>query len=224
MRRLGTITPGQAPRADLVPMLDAALPDGVARIDVGILDGLSRAAIEETFAPEPGGAVIVARIADGSFVVMDKAKVKRGIQTKIDALEAQGCDAILVLCTGDFDGFQTACARLIEPEKILIPTLTAMTDGAKVGVFVPLAAQIATEGGKWSGFAQEPLYAAVSPYNADDEALEVAARDLATRGAELLMTDCMGFVEHHRAVAARASGLPVILASTLVVKLAAEMV
>lgn len=224
MRRLGTITPGQAPRTDLVPILDAALPPGVARVDVGILDGLSRMAIEESFAPEPGGAVIVARIADGSFVVMDKTKVKAGIQAKIDALEAEACGTILVLCTGDFDGFQTRRARLIEPEKILIPTLTAMTNGAKVGVLVPLAAQIATEGGKWSGFAQEPLYAAVTPYEGDDSALEAAARDLAERGAEVLMTDCMGFVEHHRAVAARASGLPVILASALVAKIAAEMV
>ena len=224
MRLLGTVTPGQAPRADLLPILDAALPPGVQRIDVGILDGLTRPEIERDFAPEPGGAVIVARILDGTSVTMDKAKVQAAIQNKIDALEAEGCTTILVLCTGDFEGFTTRRARLVEPEKVLQPALTALTSGAQVGILVPLQEQIATEGGKWAGFSHPPLYAAVTPYGPDDEALKSAARDLADRGAELLMTDCMGFVEHHRQAAAEASGLPVILACALVAKLAAEVV
>lgn len=39
-RKLGTITIGQAPRADITPILDAALPPTLPRRHVGLLDGL----------------------------------------------------------------------------------------------------------------------------------------------------------------------------------------
>ena len=40
-RKLGTITIGQAPRPDITPILDAAIGPEVARLHVGLLDGLA---------------------------------------------------------------------------------------------------------------------------------------------------------------------------------------
>lgn len=223
-RRLGTITPGQAPRSDITPLLQAALPEGVELVQRGILDGLSRAEIAERFAVREGQPVIISRLLDGSSVVMDKERVEAAFQALVDQLEAEGCGTILLLCTGKFEHLISKSARLIEPQKIVMPALTALSAGLRVGILVPLPEQIAAEESKWASFSASPVCEAVSPYLESTEALEAAARRLADRGAELLLTDCMGFVEHHRAAARKASGLPVVLSTALISKLVAEVV
>ena len=115
---LGTLTVGQAPRADITPLLDAVLPPSTPRLHAGVLDGLSAQTIARNFAPKPGGALLTTRLLDGSAA---------------------------------------------------------------------------------------------------------AAADIARRGARALLLDCMGFVEHHRAAAARASRSPVILSNGLVAKLVSEI-
>ena len=223
-RKLGTITIGQAPRADITPILDAALPPTLPRRHVGLLDGLSRAAIAERLAPRPGHPVLVSRLLDGGSVTVDKEAAEATIQQRIDALEEEGCTTILPLCTGRFTHLSTRGAALIEPERLLAPVLPALAAGRRVGILVPLAEQIASEGAKWTTLEQPPLYAAASPYAEEDAPLYAAAVTLREQGAELLMTDCMGFCERHRQVAAVASGLPVVIANSVIAKLVAEIV
>ena len=57
MSKLGTLTIGQAPRADITPILDDVLDARLARHHAGVLDGLSRAEIERAVATEPGEPV-----------------------------------------------------------------------------------------------------------------------------------------------------------------------
>ena len=90
-------------------------------------------------------------------------------------------------------------------------------------MLVPLPEQIGTEGAKWGTLPRRPKFEAASPCAANDAALVRAARVLRDRGAEILMTDCMGFVERHRDVASEASGLPVVLSNTVVAELIAEI-
>lgn len=224
LRKLGTITPGQAPRSDLTPILEAALPEGVALVQRGVLDGLSTSEIAEKFAVTEGEPVIISRLLDDSSAVMDKVAVEAQIQALVDELEAEGCTTILLLCTGKFDELTTKGARLIEPQKVLLPSLAALTEGLQVGLFVPLAEQISSEGDKFAAFSKAPIAAAVSPYETDNAKLAEVAKSLADQGAEILMTDCMGFVEHHRTTAREASGLPVVLSSALIAKLVSEVV
>lgn len=224
LRKLGTITPGQAPRSDLTPILQAALPEGASLVQKGVLDGMSADEIALRFAPAPGEPVIISRLLDESSVVMDKELVEVNVQRLVTELEDEGCDTILLLCTGAFHDLTTRSARLVEPQKVLLPSLAALTEGLQVGLLVPLAEQIQSEGGKFAGFSKPPIAAAASPYDEGTGALEQAAAELKDRGAEILMTDCMGFVEHHREAARAASGLPVILSSALVAKLVSEIV
>lgn len=222
--KLGTITPGQAPRSDLTPILRAALPEGVDLVQKGVIDGLDRAEIEKRFAPAEGAPVIISRLLDETSVVMDKGLVEANIQRLVTELEDEGCTTILLLCTGQFNELTTRGARLVEPQKVLLPSLAALTQGMQVGLLVPLPEQIRSEGTKFAAFAKPPIAAAVSPYETGTEKLEEVALDLKARGAEILMTDCMGFVERHRAAARAASGLPVVLASALIAKLVSEVV
>lgn len=224
IRKLGTITPGQAPRADITPLLEAALPPGVELVQYGILDGLTPEEIAHRFAPVENQPVIISRLLDESSVVMDKAMVEGAFQALVNRLESEGCGTILLLCTGKFDHLSATRAHLIEPQKILAPVLKALTEGRRIGVLVPLAEQIESEKTKWAGLSEDPVVAAVSPYLGGDKELRAAARRLADQGAEILLTDCMGFVETHRRAAREASGLPVLLSTALIAKLVAEVI
>ncbi|OZI19708.1 hypothetical protein CAL26_19175 [Bordetella genomosp. 9] len=221
---LGTITIGQAPRADITPILQAALPAGVRARHVGVLDGVSASDIASRYAPRPGQPLLVTRLLDGNPVILDKAAIQGALAGKIAELEASGCTVILVLCTGEFHGLTTRRAWLVEPDRIVPPAAAALAGERQVGIIVPLAEQAASEAGKFSMLARAPLCEAASPYDEDPRPLEAAARTLRDRGARMLLMDCMGFVEAHRAAARRASGLPTVLSNALIAKLVAELV
>lgn len=223
MSKLGTLTIGQAPRSDITPILDAVLDASLPRRHAGVLDGLSRAEIERDFATEPGRPVLITKLLDGSSVVIDRARTENAAQRKLAMLEADDCGTILMLCTGHFESLKTEQARLVEPDRILPPAVAALTQGAQLGIVVPLVEQIASEAGKWAPLGRAPLYAAASPYGGAGASVAEAARDLAGRGAQILLMDCMGFVERHRREAAEA-GLPVILSNSLIAKLVSEIV
>ncbi|MEX3978283.1 AroM family protein [Paraburkholderia sp. EG287A] len=224
-RKLGTLTIGQAPRTDITPILDAHLPDVLPRVHMGVLDGLTSAEIEARYAPQTGNATLVSRLLDGSSVIVDKPDVRAVLQEKIDALVALGCDVILVLCTGEFHGLEGRTAWLVEPDQIVPPAAAALVGDRQVGIVVPLASQIESEYRKWAGLRRAPICAAASPYRNVDESDELitAACELREKGAELLILDCMGFVERHRQIVKEASGLPVILSNALIARLTAEI-
>ena len=59
---LATLTIGQAPRHDVVPIIDRHVPDGVRRLHRGVLDGLSRGEIDRRYRPEPGEPALITRL------------------------------------------------------------------------------------------------------------------------------------------------------------------
>lgn len=220
---LGTLTIGQAPRPDITPILAQHLSPYAQCIHAGLLDGLARADIERLYAPEPAQATLITRLLDGTSVVVSKPKVLGLMNRKIAALRAQGCGFILLLCTGAFEGLVCDGAWLIEPDLIVSPSVAAIAGDRQVGIVVPLQSQVASEAHKWRALKREPICAVASPYANETESLAQAARDLQAQGAELLVMDCMGFVEAHRELAASASGLPVILSNALIARLTAEL-
>jgi protein AroM len=146
------------------------------------------------------------------------------LSAKVAELEAAGCAVILILCTGEFHGLAARHAWLVEPDRIVPPAAAALAGERRVGIIVPLAEQATTEFRKFSMLSRTPLCEAASPYDPGMQAVEKAASTLRERGAEMLLMDCMGFVEEHRAAARRASGLPTLLSNALIAKLAAELV
>src|SRR4051794_36915876 len=103
-RKLGTVTIGQAPRPDVVPIIDRYVASRVHRIHRGVLDGLSRAEIDARYKPEPGEPVLVTRLRDGSVAELSRARMRDGVRDLLAMLENDGCDVILLLCTGIFEG------------------------------------------------------------------------------------------------------------------------
>ncbi len=220
---LGTLTIGQAPRADITPILAQHLPTGIDILHAGVLDGLSPVEIAQRFAPQQGEAELISRLVDGTAVRLGKGPMRAALQAKLTELENRGCTQILLLCTGKFDGLTTQKAWLIEPDHILPPAVAALMADRQLGVVVPLASQAASESDKFRVLRKQPLFAVASPYAHETVSLERAAIQLRDSGANAILLDCMGFTESHREIACKASGLPVILSNALIAKLFAEL-
>ena len=170
-RVLGILTIGQAPRPDVVPIIDRHVPAAIQRIHRGVLDGLSRGEIDRRYRPEPGEPVLVSRLQDGAEVELSRRRIQDGVQEALRALEAEGCDAILLLCTGTFDGLECGKAWLVEPDHIVPAAVAGLLEKRQLGVIVPIASQIGSESGKWRPLHRPPIFAAASPYAATPDAV-----------------------------------------------------
>ena len=221
---LGTLTIGQAPRPDVTPILDRYVPTSVKRIHRGLLDDLSRDEIAGAYAAKAGEAVLVTRLSDGSSVQLSAQKVHSALQGRLDALETDGCNIVLLLCTGTFGGLHLKRGFLLEPDRIIPPAVAGLARDRQLGIIVPVASQITSESDKWKALERPPIFAAASPYTDTVDVVTASGVSLVRRGAEALLLDCIGFVEAHRRQLADASGLPVILSNALMAKIVGEMV
>ena len=107
------------------------------------------------------------RLSDGSSVELSAAKIERGVQEKLGALEREGCDVILLLCTGTFHGLHCPKSWLVEPDQIIPPVAAALLQNRLLGIIVPLPQQMHSESGKWRGLARTADLCARSPYTED---------------------------------------------------------
>ena len=123
---LGTLTIGQAPRLDVVPIIDRHVPRRVRRIHRGVLDGLSRAEIAARYLAEPGEAALVTRLKDRRVVELSRSRMRDGAEQALKRLEADGCDVIVILCSGTFEGLQSERAWLVEPDHIIPATVAGL--------------------------------------------------------------------------------------------------
>jgi len=221
-RVLGTLTIGQAPRPDVVPIIDRYVSPAVRRIHRGVLDGLSRAEIAARYQPQGGEPELVTRLQDGTEIVLSRRRMKDGVQQTLRTLEAEGCDAILLLCTGTFDGLGCDKAWLVEPDHIIPGMVAGLVEQRQLGVIVPIASQIGSESGKWRVLHRPPVFAAASPYGGTEDALVDAGKELRAKGAEAILLDCIGFTERHRE-ALLPLGLPVILSNAVAAKALSEL-
>jgi protein AroM len=221
-RTLGTLTIGQAPRLDVVPIIDRHVPSAVRRVHRGVLDGLSHAEIAARYRPEPGEPALVTRLQDGATVELSRRRMRDGVQRALAALEAEGCDVILLLCTGTFDGLVCDKAWLVEPDHIIPGMVAGLIEHRQLGIVVPIAGQIESEAGKWCALARPPIFAVASPYTASPDAVGEAGVALKSRGAEAILLDCIGFTERHRAALAGLE-LPVILSNAVAAKAVGEL-
>jgi protein AroM len=221
-RVLGTLTIGRAPRPDVVPIIDRYVSADIRRIHCGVLDGLSRGEIDRPYRPEPGEPVLVTRLQDGAQVELSRRRMQYGVQESLWALEAEGCDVILLLCTGTFEGLECNKAWLVEPDHIIPAVVAGLVQKRQLGVIVPIASQIGSESGKWRALHRPPIFAAASPYAATPDAAVAAGQELQAQGTDAILLDCIGFTERHRR-ALLPLGLPVILSNAVAAKLLSEL-
>ncbi|GAB3417165.1 AroM family protein [Flindersiella endophytica] len=223
-RRLGVLTIGQSPRVDLTPELARWLPP-VELVERGALDELTRDEIAKLAPGDEVGHVLTTRLTDGSSVVLDHDLVVPRVQAAVDWLELAGVDATVVVCTGEFPPLRHD-RPLLFAERLLVSGVTGLCDpGDVLGVVCPLPEQEAMSVAKWGSVAATTEVAAATPY--DGVALDsvpAAAAELAERGARWIVLDCMGYTGAMRQAAQEAAGIPVLLARSVVARLACEVV
>jgi protein AroM len=223
MVRLGMITIGQAPRTDVAPIIEKYLEGRAELIQVGVLDGFSKAYIEEHLSPGMEDYVLTSRLTTGESVVMSREKIQPILQLKINELEELGIKQILLLCTGVFPGLKTTTSYLIEPDHIIPPAIKAMVGTRRLGVLVPLAEQTDILQPKYAPLGMNPVFAVASPYKNDLVNFQEAADQLKDK-ADLILLDCMGYTEQARELVSAATGLPVVLSNAVMAKLVSEMI
>lgn len=219
--RLGIVTIGQAPRTDMVPELRPLLGSDEV-IEHGALDELSDSEIA-ALAPDEGEEVLVSRLRDGSSVELSHARLEPLLREAVLRAEADGVEASLLVCTGSFADFPHR-KPLLPAERLLVHGTVALVGALRLGVLCPEPAQLPAMVEKWSPHTGEPLVEPANPYAGEAERdVADAAKRLTERGAEIVVLDCMGYSASMRAAAAKAVRTPVILARSLVARLAAEV-
>ncbi|MFN8579565.1 MAG: AroM family protein [Gemmatimonadaceae bacterium] len=220
MRTLGLLALGETPRDDVTPTLTAILGPEVRIIQAGVLDGLSPPLVDALRARE-GESPLETRLRSGHAIGLSKSALLPRLAA-VAAMLARDCDAVLLLCSGEFPALAASCPTLIQPIHILRGVVSAVAKHRLLGVVGP-APDLPDAPAQWAPYAPRVICAAASPYEPVDVAI-AAARDLAGRGAELLLLDDMGFGERHRELVRSATSLPVLCATTLAARALRELV
>ncbi|WP_419999327.1 AroM family protein [Streptomyces boninensis] len=224
---LGLVSIGQAPRTDLTPDI-LPLTAGLRLAEHGALDddrfdGPDADAVRAAVGPVPGEAPLISRLRDGGSAVLGHEALAPRMAAAVARGEAEGADVTLLLCTGHFPPVP-ASRPLLYAEPLVQHAVRALAGADPVGIVCPLPAQQEDVAARWARLLPGPVTAApADPYGAAAaDSCAAAARQLAAGGARWLVLDCIGYTEEMRAAAARATGVPVLLARALAVRLAAE--
>ena len=221
-RRLGLLTIGQAPRTDVVPAMLPYLGPEVEIVEAGCLDGFDRDQIAQ-LAPGPADYVLTTRLADGTSVVVARRHVEAALPRKVQELAERGATAVALLCTGEF--CVSASVALLHPDRVLAQTVAAVLEpGQTLGVLTPLPSQVQQTRCKWASIVGEgPLCVEpATPYGPPDGVTE-AARRLRAGAPSLVVMDCIGYLPYMKAVVRETVGCPVILPSTIMARVLAEL-
>ena len=223
MRRIGAITIGQSPRTDVIPEIRDLLSPDVQIMERGVLDGLSWKEVYD-LAPvmdsDEDGAILVSRMQDGCSVRLSENKILPLIYRAVEELEKDGAELIAMLCTGTFPSGIMHNVPVIFPQKLLYGVVPALA--GKIGVVSPDKAQLVNTEARWKRLVPSVIVGSSNPYLGAEE-LEQLGTLFREDGAELCVLDCIGYSREMKERMEKASGLPVILPRTLLMRIVAEI-
>ena len=192
MKKLGVLTIGQSPRPDMLEDILPILGGNMKIIEAGALDGLSKTEIN-ALAPDAEDRILVTKLADGTVIRVAEEALNARMQAKINQLEGEGADCILILCTARFKGLQSS-VPCIEPGGVLNRIIPQMSPNSRIGVLSPEADQIPSTKRDWEGIVDHIEVLTASPYGEEPE-IEEAAIQFGQMNIDLVVLDCMGYTE-----------------------------
>jgi protein AroM len=214
--RLGVITIGQSPRADLTADLPVMLGEQVTIIERGILDAFTLEEVNRRYPVGEQRPFLVSRMRNGDQVEIAEQDAEPLLDACINIMaEQDNVDVILVLCTGDLPQYPHLRCQVLSPKHIVRHFFAGINPPGKLIVMSPSAGQIANTRERWAQAGREIDSLSASPYQ-DQAALIAAGKQAVSLAGSLIYLDCMGYTLAHRQAIAEASGKRVIAARQVV--------
>lgn len=211
MSMLGIVTIGQAPRDDIVALFAAQAPPGTKVVLRGALDGLSDEEVD-ALPPLSGADTLYTRLRGGRDVKISKLAVIARSPATLARLRADGCDAIVYACTGEFPPME-GDAGVLFPSRVLSGIAEGLLPRGRLGLLVPFAEQGEKLATKWARSGVDVTVEALVPSASPEEAAAVARRLAATR-PDLVALDCMSYAPGIKAAVKAEVKVPTLLAIT----------
>jgi protein AroM len=104
----------------------------------------------------------------------------------------------------------------------LLREVVRSLDVDRLGVLTPAAEQMEGQRARWTGLAGRIIVDTASPYR-PGPGLEEAAERLRVAEVDVVVMDCIGYTKQMKRVVSEAVRRPVVAASTLVTRVAAEL-
>ena len=140
------------------------------------------------------------------------------------AVERDGAELLVILCGADWS--QLSSPRLIvNPGQLFPATVSALAAGRKLGIIKPDAGQVKRERDRYAERGIDAAVTSASPYAGPDRIrlAREAAEYLRDEGCQLIWMTCVGMDETMRSVVAEVTGVPVILAQSLLARIVGEL-
>jgi protein AroM len=217
---MGVLVIGQSPRPEIEREIRLVVGADVEVSVRGALDALSRDEID-ALGPERDADALFTHLPDGSDVEISKQGVIRHGELQLKALLDEGFDVVMVNCSGEFADWSRKY-RVVFPSLVLDGLVRALSAGKKLGIFVPIEAQVEPLGERWRCFDAHAAVVAMRPTAADDE-LRECARTMAAQKPELLVYDCMSYTLRTKAIVEAVVGCPGLLAISSAARAAQEL-
>lgn len=217
---VGAITIGQSPRVDLVPEIIEMTEGSIEFLEKGALDGLNSEEIEK-LSPRSGATTLVTRLKDGTQVKVNKNDIEDKIREKIDQLEAEKVDLIVLLCSGSFEELNSK-VPLVFPNGLLLGTLRGLSLPNGLGFLVPSEGQVPSAAKEFENAGLSPVGFGASPYDKDN-GIRMAARKLKEKNVDLTVLHCVGYSLKMKKEVSEITGKPVILVRSILARLLSEL-
>lgn len=215
------VTIGQSPRTDVTSDIADILGEEIGVVECGALDNLDDEAIS-SLAPTTDDDVLVTRLRNGSEVQVSHERVADLVNKCISLVEAEA-QVVVFLCTGDFKGIQSR-RLLIMPSELLFRVVQSILPQGRAGILIPSSAQVEAITKKWNRKGLETFIQALSPYQEiDQSAVTKAAERFSQAKVDLVVLDCIGYSRQLSQDLKELTGLPVILARTIVARVVNEI-
>ena len=210
--QVGMITIGQSPRTDITSDVKCTIGDSVDLVEIGALDELdpgadlaelSRGATKST------AVQYVTRLRDGRQVEITEEKLLPLLRKCVETLDGRGVWIKALLCTGEYPDLADV-PGLVRPYALIHHLIDAAFPAGRLGVIVPGESQAGLKQKEWTTPRRECVVGVASPY-VDSQLIPKVASDLAERGAQIIVLDCLGFSLDHKKRAMESAGRPVVL-------------
>ncbi|MFH0848927.1 MAG: AroM family protein [archaeon] len=218
--KVGFVTVGQSPRVDVVPQIARLTGDGLEYSECGALDSLSLDQIKK-LAPRAGEYLLVTRLRDGTSVEISRRRIMKYVQDCMTQLENSGVDLTVMLCTGDFPELKSKHPILMS-DRLLSSFIDSLQLTGGLGVVIPDKKQISQARQRWSRPGRTIRLEAASPYQRMHSIVQ-AARRLARSPPDIVVLDCIGFSPEMKENIKRIVKRPVLLPSSIIARMLAEL-